>query len=315
MADEAKSQLQIHGSFGIDSGTVSIEDTTLAIISWSDSLILASLPDSGKGAGGNVIVQTLKGVSNKRVLSIIFMHIDYSKFVLESGNYWKMISDNSWHCNWRTDIGPRQADLNSPFLFEISKSSYGDYFDYQGNYNKAAIPWADSSLLHDTCISVSGLMDLSAHEINLKKIYMTYGNANKFFDRPKILKFDSLGFLDAALDTIYDNDLGYHRNVYSYGGLILFPPATKNTVSQPSESNFEHINIIANDHSITLRTPSVLGPTTASLYSIDGRLLQRTKLNIPSAGIYTLDASDVHAHFALLVLQTERGVITRKILF
>src|SRR5579872_3794142 len=75
MCDEAKSQLQIRGSFGVDSGSVSIEDTTLGIVSWSDSLIICSLPDIGKGAGGGVVVKSTKGVSNKRILSIF--SIDY----------------------------------------------------------------------------------------------------------------------------------------------------------------------------------------------------------------------------------------------
>src|ERR1043165_9035787 len=81
MCDEAKSQLQIRGSFGTDSGSVTIEDTTLGIVSWSDSLIICNLPDSGKGAGGHVIVQTIQGVSNTRVLSIIRANIDHTLWI------------------------------------------------------------------------------------------------------------------------------------------------------------------------------------------------------------------------------------------
>src|SRR5438105_5539464 len=76
MCDEAKSQLQIRGSFGMDSGSVTIEDTTLGIVFWSDSLIICNLPDSGKGAGGNVSVQTVRGVSNMRALSIFLITMD-----------------------------------------------------------------------------------------------------------------------------------------------------------------------------------------------------------------------------------------------
>src|ERR1043165_581610 len=75
MCDEAKSQLQIRGSFGTDSGSVTIEDTTLGIVSWSDSLIICDLPDSGKGVGGNVRVRTVSGVSNTRTLSIFSMMV------------------------------------------------------------------------------------------------------------------------------------------------------------------------------------------------------------------------------------------------
>jgi hypothetical protein len=83
MCDEAKSQLQIRGSFGLDSGSVMIEDTTLGIVSWSDSLIICSLPDSGKGAGGRVLLQTIHGISNKRMLSIFSVNIHHAKDVIQ----------------------------------------------------------------------------------------------------------------------------------------------------------------------------------------------------------------------------------------
>jgi photosystem II stability/assembly factor-like uncharacterized protein len=65
---------------------------------------------------------------------------------------------------------------------------------------------------------------------------------------------------------------------------------------------------------IEIQSSSNLGPTNTSLYSIDGRLLKRTKLNISAAGEYSIDVSDVHTHFAFLVLQTGKGVSTRKLL-
>jgi len=104
-------------------------------------------------------------------------------------------------------------------------------------------------------------------------------------------------------------------NIYSYGGHILFPPNTKSSVLQPSQPNIVQIKITTNENLTTLQTETSLGSTTASLYTIDGKLLKQTKLDISAAGIYTIDVSDVHTRFALLVLQTEKGVITRKILF
>jgi len=126
------------------------------------------------------------------------------------------------------------------------------------------------------------------------------------------LQFDTFGYISSTLDTIYINSYTRHEISY-YGGHILFPPATKNTVL--GKLNSDQINIFINSHSIILQSPSPLGAITASLYSVDGRLLKRTKLWYSAAGEYIIDASDVHTHFALLVLQTERGVITRKILF
>ena len=114
MCDEAKSQLQIHGSFGTDSGSVSIEDTTLGIVSWSDSLIIASLPDSGKGAGGDVVVQTVNGVSNKRVFSIFSMMVDYLYWgwnAINPPHDWFFAVGQRWSINWRADIGTRGTNI------------------------------------------------------------------------------------------------------------------------------------------------------------------------------------------------------------
>ncbi len=88
------------------------------------------------------------------------------------------------------------------------------------------------------------------------------------------------------------------------------------SVNSPA-SNSEDIVVNYNQESdrIELQSTSPLGSTTASLYTIDGRLLKRTKLDISSPGIFSFDVSDVHTRFAILVLQTGRGVITKKILF
>jgi hypothetical protein len=311
MCDEAKSQLQIRGSFGVDSGSVTIEDTTLGIISWSDSLIICSLPDSGKGVGGHVVVKTVKGVSNARALSIIYLEIVYELQQQESNGYWVTIGGLEWHFNFRADITSRTSHFSSSFPFEASKISYGTI---DGGHH---IPWNDSSNFKDTGISVSGTVDLNLQNIILKRIYFAFVTQPGDFksSAPGImLKFDSLGFLSSAIDSIFANS-GSQLKIYLYTGHILFPPFTKNAVSDLSQSNVNPINIFTNDHSILLQSTSPLGSTTASLYTIDGRLLKRTKLDISAPGIYTLDARDVHSHFALLVLQTEKGVITRKILF
>jgi hypothetical protein len=85
----------------------------------------------------------------------------------------------------------------------------------------------------------------------------------------------------------------------------------------PSSSNFEDIKIYLDPslNQITLQSSSPLGSTTASLYSIDGRLLKHEKINIAVPGNYEFDISGFHSQFGFLVLQTAKGVITRKIIF
>jgi hypothetical protein len=66
---------------------------------------------------------------------------------------------------------------------------------------------------------------------------------------------------------------------------------------------------------IELQSSSYFGETTASLYTIDGRLLRRQNINIAAPGNYEFDASGIRSQFGFLVLQTAKGVIARKILF
>src|SRR2546421_3217112 len=159
MCDEAKSQLQIRGSFGIDSGSVSIEDTTLGIVSWSESIIICSLPDSGKGAGGHVEVQTIHGVSNKRALSIFSMTIDHtfwSVMYRSDGAHWSLEYAQRWNVNWRVDIERRKNKIHS-IPFEISKSSFGRYYD--GHGPRDLLPSVDSSIVPDSGISLKGIIN------------------------------------------------------------------------------------------------------------------------------------------------------------
>jgi hypothetical protein len=318
MCDEAKSQLQIHGSFGVDSGSVSIEDTTLGIVSWSDSLIICNLPDSGKGAGGNVVVQTAKGVSNKRVLSIFQLDIYDGRVGYESNGYVVILGEYEWYCNWRADISTRPSGIKPSFSFEISKTSFG---------TAAATPtgmllhWRDSSLLGDTSISVKGTLDIDSDLISLSNIYMGCGfpqqgsaTGDKLFIPSTRLQFDSLGHVYTVRDSFAQYD-EFTEDYYNVSGDILFPPGLKSKVLLSSISNADQVNIFATGNQINIQSQSPLGATTASLYTIDGRLLKRTKLDISSPGEYTLDVSDLHTHFAILVLQMAKGVITRKILF
>jgi len=50
-------ELQISGDFGSDQGTVTINGVPATITSWSSNLIKVTLPDSGAGAYGDVIVE------------------------------------------------------------------------------------------------------------------------------------------------------------------------------------------------------------------------------------------------------------------
>jgi hypothetical protein len=308
MCDEAKSQLQIHGSFGIDSGSVSIEDTTLGVVSWSDSLIICDLPDSGKGAGGGVEVQTKNGVSNKRMLSIVNIRVLRDIYYYSSRDVWYPYGIVMWNIITRADLNFR----SSIYPYEVSKSS-NVYCAFYGN--PIPIIWRDSSLsMKDSSFSVYGIIDPSNNRILVHGDVQVIGHIypDDFENlKPKNIVFDSLGII---IPLISVGGWANHKWYDTITGHILFFENLKNSVTSNNQV-IDPIRIYQVNNSVVIHSENPVRSFTASLYSIDGRLLKRTKLDISSPEIFPIDVSDVHTHFAILVLQTEKGVITRKLLF
>ncbi|MEI8134285.1 MAG: hypothetical protein WCH46_04285 [bacterium] len=286
MCDEAKSQLQIHGSFGSDSGSVSIEDTTLGIVAWSDSLIICSLPDSGRGAGGHVVVENGSGKSDVRVLSIFQLFL---LRVIEA-------TYQDWIVSWRLDIKHFINKVNERFT--NSRISFGISEDFRV---RQSYKLGDSALIGKV---ENSMLLFDKIRMNGRGFTTTYQIHSIQFDSTALIKgysdVDSSEFPYIASDSILVQ--------------ILFPPNPQNIVIQKSKPH-DPIEIWEEAHSLIIHPAESLNSTTASLYSIDGRLLKRENLNISAEEHYSIDVSDVHARFALLVLQSAKGVITRKILF
>jgi hypothetical protein len=323
MCDEAKSQLQIRGAFGTDSGIVMIEDTTLGIVSWSDSLIICSLPDSGKGAGGGVIVQTVKGLSNEKALSIIGMTLDYYYWEWTNlgpgkGYGYLIAISEKWGISWRADITLRKINPLNHFPFEISKNSSMKFVaGHEPVYDDRVFSWTDSNNISDSTISVRGKIDLEHNQIILDTIVMKFNLYPKLYPEkyiPKSLHFDSLGNINGYDDSNGNPIGGETKRTYSISNTkILFPPSPKSIVIQQPQPN-DRIKIWTENHSLIFHSDNPISSTTASLYSIDGRLLKREKVNISTAGNYAFDISSIHSHFGFLVLQTPKSVITRKVI-
>lgn len=312
MCDEAKSQLQIHGSFGIDSGSVSIEDTTLGIVSWSDSLIICDLPDSGKGAGGGVVVHTVKGISNLGILSIVNVTISRDIYYYSSGPTWYGWGSYVWKVSWRADIKSHHSSRAMIYSFEASKISKASCSDVGIH----PVFWRDSSLSEkDSSFSAYGAIDLKNNWFVIHGDMLPHkGKASYMYPdllKPKLVVYDSSGIIVAIVDSSGYADKKW---VDHTTGSISFPPNPKSSVTNKYQLP-NPIRIFQENNALIIYSENSLGPATASLYTIDGRLLKRTKLDISAPGIFSIDMSDVHTHFAILVLQTEKGIITKKILF
>jgi hypothetical protein len=71
LIDEMKSELNIYGSFGSVKGKVTIDSVEMPIVAWSDSLLILSIPDTGKGNSGPVIVFNKGFQSPPRIITML----------------------------------------------------------------------------------------------------------------------------------------------------------------------------------------------------------------------------------------------------
>jgi len=297
MADEAKSQLQIHGIFSSDTtGFVTIENIKQTVRSWSDTLIICDLPDSGAGSGGHVAVTQMSGTSNARMLSIFVMGIRrdlYADDILLGT------------CEWYDVIWRLEIDNFSQQNFENSKISWGTYYDPKYSNKYQLLSGALSGSVKNSVLSFSEIAMLARP------------NAYSYYQIQNI-SFDSTGSIKGYSD---DQNPGNATNEArdNIDIEILFPPSAKNGVTQSFQTPSDLIkifsHIVSEDHLIFLEAEVPLGETTASLYSIDGRLLKQEKIFISSAGMYSFDASGINMRMGFLIVQTEKGIVTGKVLF
>jgi len=74
--DEDKGELVLHGSFALSFATIVLVDSvSLPIVNINDTILRATIPDSGKGSCGLVSVNVGANVSNKKLLTYIHLYV------------------------------------------------------------------------------------------------------------------------------------------------------------------------------------------------------------------------------------------------
>jgi hypothetical protein len=274
-------------------------------------MIVCNLPDSGHGAGGWVEVATASGLSNKRVLSICSIFIDVGEFTwFHSGPY--RIGNDLWYVNWRVDLNKRVSTSNI-IRFEASKPSVGMIFFEPPGF----VTWADSSESKKNSISLFGEMDLSTDSIYITTAMLRSDSPYKqrmVIYNPRKLKYDSSGIIWGYTESSNNWSAPYFDSI---SGSILFPPSPKDGVRYSSDNTSDGITIQSSieNSSLLIYSQKILGSTITSLYSIDGRLLRRETIEINSPGEYRFNI-DCHASdVGILVLSTQSGLITKKVIF
>jgi hypothetical protein len=236
--DEVKQQLKIFGTISSLSGEVTIDDTLVNIVSWTDSLIIVMLPDSGRGSGGDVIIKDINGSSNKRTLSVFKATILNTLFYYYNnpniGGY-SNVDDRFWHTVWRADIGRRNSISDSLVRFELSRSSYG--IRSRNGYIDIGLRWADTSSIADSSVSMSGSINLVQNKVIIDSAVLRSTVPSPYLYRisyiPWQIKFDSSGYLSGYIDTAYcpsPTGPDLCRNNRLYNQQLLFPPSPKSAV-------------------------------------------------------------------------------------
>ncbi len=105
LVDEKMSELRIWGDFGSPKGAVWVDSVQLQINTWSDSLLSATIPASGKGASGLVVVAGRSIRSEGRMLTAWSMGMTFA--VSRSASYYLEYTHNEWVVNWRCDLDSR----------------------------------------------------------------------------------------------------------------------------------------------------------------------------------------------------------------
>ncbi len=320
--DEAKSQLWVIGKFGVDSGSVAIEDTTLRIVSWSDTMIVCGLPDSGIGAAGVVRVIVPNGKSNDRILSLIHLNIFLERDAMDFHTGWTGLNGYYWDCAFRIDLNTRPHQLSQRLPFEASKASHG--VNQTRSFDK--LLWTDSSSLKDSTVSVSGTVDLTTNEIIVRENFMgcvdmQYNLNNVAEGLEQRLLFTKAGIIKEKIDTAFSSyDNHSIRSIQSTSGKILFPPSTLNIVSGRygqlmGGPVIASILVNKGDHTIVIENFDPIEEGTVALFAIDGRLLRKAIIDMETPGSYKFDARGIDHQIGLLVFQTKNGCIAKKILF
>jgi hypothetical protein len=99
--DDPSGRLTIFGSFGLTSGTITVDSVTSSFTLWSTDSIVCTLQDTGRGSCGPVVVSNHFGSSNQRLLSAYYL-----QFLIEYQSHGPVYINSSveGHFQFRLDL-------------------------------------------------------------------------------------------------------------------------------------------------------------------------------------------------------------------
>jgi hypothetical protein len=247
LIDESKGILSVYGDFGTTQGKVWCDSVELPVLTWSASLVTATIPDTGKGSAGGVVVENIQDVSQPRQISLWY---GSTSVFQQSRQHLEESSGRGLRFRVRMDLQSHVADT----LFKVRSLALGRYSQQNGNeswgtpydpkigYNvsKGCDAWVNINYSDTAYISgfkafvifdaikhklvfyisnIKGIMGSLSYNDQKEQYHETY--EYKVGDYTKTIKLDSFYNIIPYEETI---DEGYYKNSYSDIGDQSFMP-------------------------------------------------------------------------------------------
>ena len=253
VVDEIKGDLQVFGAFGNTTGKITINAIPLPIVHWTDSIIIASIQDTGAATAGAVVVQDSVGLqSNTRTLSMFTNywydnHWEQHSRPYERNNSFKLVSRLDIHSILKNKSFGKRSFI--PFkltsLYKYCENACGTpSINIGSGYIEHTII-SGRVFLADTSISyMVGLacnvifdpmrrtFDYTVSQIKGFKMDVQVNSTN-FFDTSIDVSVDdfsgtfSMDFMYRPDSSTYTNNTQFVRIGSGYGGSFSYPPPAR----------------------------------------------------------------------------------------
>jgi hypothetical protein len=311
LVDEMKGELHIFGSFGSVQGKVTVDSVDMHVLSWADTLITTSIPDTGRGSAGGVMVEE-KGIFSEMRMISLFKATDYtfyserhsrpyehsSKFYLQFRmDLQSILFNKSYnpqaivpkketsfykHCinacpvNYNGVVQWSGMSYNTGFQCTITFSPTGRTIDYTVKSIKGLL------------VGISGQNEFGPADTTLP-IYVDDFNGEFTLD-------SQFNFIIYSLDTtLYP--YGTPHNVVYHGGSITFPPPSNlllvRTVPSTSEISFSCFPNPSSKQLTILYSIPEDGNARIILYDLTGRIIRESTVNTIGENRLNWDVSQI----------------------
>lgn len=307
LIDGMKSELHVYGSFGSNLGKVWVDSVDMAVKNWTDTVISTSIPDTGRGSAGPVLVQNAIGTFTGERMISVFKCLDYTfHFQQQSIDYefsnWVQlvcrIDLQSILMNKNYGIRTLQAHKTTSYRQHCINECPGEF---SGPYRWAEMDqtvFAQDTLNYKTgfqCLAIFdplrktleyGVRNIKGFIVGIS-LHDQYGPPDTTIP-VGIHDFDGEFTLDSQFNfIIYSLDTTYpygspHDIIYRDGSIIFPPPSNLLAVQTASSSSSISLSAFPNPSSKELNISYSLPEnmkTRIILYDLEGRVIREAVNN------------------------------------